>query len=240
MPIPQRISPCPIIEAIVEIRFESVMPPDAVFGVLYNEFKSDYSKVEKLPILQLPETVRNNDINLKFQPHYKLIHDNYLLQIGPNVLSVVNNNNYAGWKDFSLKITDTFSQLNKLSLVKNTVRLGIRYINFFKLDIYENINLLFLLNNDPLIAEQTLFRCTLKTGNFLTNLQIANNAEVTVQNVLEKGSVIDIDTYFQKKGEDNLDLSNIVDILEEGHLEEKKLFFSLLNNDFLSTFNPEY
>jgi uncharacterized protein (TIGR04255 family) len=115
MKIPKRINPCPIIEAIVEIRFESGMPPDAVFGVLYNEFKSAYKKVEKLPILQLPEIVRAKDINLRFQPHYKLIQDDFLLQIGPSVLSIVNVNEYVGWNNFSSRIRDILSILSRHS-----------------------------------------------------------------------------------------------------------------------------
>jgi hypothetical protein len=30
------------------------------------------------------------------------------------------------------------------------------------------------------------------------------------------------------------------DLLDRGHLEEKKLFFKLLNPDYLETLNPEY
>jgi len=237
MKIPKRINPCPIIEAIVEIRFESEMPPDAVFGILYNEFKSEYRTVEKLPILQLPEIVRSKDINLRFQPHYKLIHDDFLLQIGPDVLSLVNVNEYVGWDNFSSRIRDTFSKLKKLTLVQKTNRLGIRYINFFKSDIYENINLKFFLSDQPFIAEQITFRSTLATGKFLTNLQIVNNGKVAVNNTAKSGSLIDIDTYIQQK---ELDLLNIETFLEEGHKEEKKLFFRLLKSTFLEKFSPEY
>jgi len=59
MKIPKKIDPCPIVEAIVEIRFDSNLPGDAIFGVIYNQFKEDYPKFTKLPILQLPEAIRS-------------------------------------------------------------------------------------------------------------------------------------------------------------------------------------
>lgn len=236
MTIPKKISPCPISEAIVEIRFESDIPSDAVFGVIYSEFKSEYETLEKLPILQLPEIVRTRDPNLKFQPHYKLIKDDFLLQIGPNVLSIANINEYIGWDNFSSRIINTFSKIKKLALIEKTTRLGIRYINFFELDIYENINLNFLLSDQKLIAEQITFKSKLTTGKFLSNLHILNNAHITIHNTSKIGSLIDVDTYIQKE----MDLFKIESLLEEGHIEEKKLFFKLLKSDFLEKFNPEY
>lgn len=238
MKIPKKINPCPIIEAIVEIRFNSDMPSDAIFGVIYSEFKNEYPKFENLPILQLPETVRMKDLNLKFQPHYKLIHDNYILQIGPNVISVVNTNDYVGWDNFATKIKETIQRVHKLGVIKKFIRLGIRYINFFELDIYENINLKILLSNNPFNSEQLTFRSTIKSGNFLINLQILNNGNISVKKVAKVGSIIDIDTYIQS--ESTINFENIAELLEEGHNEEKQLFFNLLKNDFLKNLYPEY
>ena len=72
----------------------------------------------------------------------------------------------------------------------------------------------------------------------MTNLQIVNNAKVTVKNAEKSGSIIDIDTYFQQ--DQGLDPSNIETLLEDGHLEEKTLFFKLLKDAFLQRLNPEY
>ncbi len=43
--LPKKISPCPILEGIVEFRFESPFPDDAIFGIMYKEFKSDFSNL---------------------------------------------------------------------------------------------------------------------------------------------------------------------------------------------------
>ena len=33
--LPEKINPCPILEAIVEIRFDSKVPHEAIFGIIY-------------------------------------------------------------------------------------------------------------------------------------------------------------------------------------------------------------
>ena len=52
------------------------------------------------------------------------------------------------------------------------------------------------------------------------------------------GSVIDIETVL----ENNIDdfFGQMKELVEEGHVEEKKLFFSLLKPEYLETLNPEY
>ena len=64
MKLPKEISPCPIIDTVIEIRFESTMPKEAkeaIFGIIFNEFNDRYPSLEKLPILQIPEAIREAD-----------------------------------------------------------------------------------------------------------------------------------------------------------------------------------
>lgn len=147
--------------------------------------------------------------------------------------------NYVGWNEFSLKVKNTFKKINELGLISKANRLGIRYLNFFELDIFENINLSILLSEKSLISnsEQITFRSTLKTGDFLSNLQIINKGNIVLNQTQKSGSIIDIDTYI-------MDKSNIIDnikiYLENAHKEEKLLFFKLLKENFLKKYNPEY
>ena len=43
--LPISISPCPIIEAIFEVRFEASVPGDAISGIIFNEFKNEFQNV---------------------------------------------------------------------------------------------------------------------------------------------------------------------------------------------------
>jgi uncharacterized protein (TIGR04255 family) len=237
---PKRINPCPIAEATVELRFTTAVLPEAVFGIIYQEFRKDFSgKVEKLPILQLPEPIRAVDPNLMYQPHYKLAAGNLTFQIGPRVTSLTNFKEYIGWENFDRKLKEVFLRLERLQVVKAVERLGIRYVNLFKEDVYNNINLTVLMNDEPLKTVRTTLRAEIEEDGFRSILQIANGATIKVQShAMMVGSVIDIEVGRQVS-ETNF-FANMESILEKGHYIEKKLFFNLLKREFLSTLNPEY
>ncbi len=237
--LPKKISPCPIVEAIVELRFSSAVLPDAIFGIIYQVFKDEFpGEPERLPILQLPDPIRSMDPALQYQPYYKLIAGNLIFQIGPRVTSLSNVKDYTGWETFSKRIKDAFSKVEKLKIIKSVERLGIRYINFFKLDIFDNINLRILMNDSRLNTLQTTLKAEIQDDNFINILQIANKAQATIQNEVITGSVIDIDTVSKDIGETFF--GEMENLLEKGHNIEKKLFFSLLKKEFLSTLNPEF
>jgi len=237
--LPKRITPCPLIDAVVEVRFDSSLPPDAVFGMAYGKLKETYPKVEKLPILNLPDMIRNKDPQLVFQAHYKLSDDNSVVQIGPRVLSVNSPGDYLGWEPFYRRIKQSFEAVRPLGIIKTVTRLGIRYINFFDFDIFERINLVIRLDDKPLSAKQSTIRLELQEEEFCHLLQVANN--VTVEQKPKgqrKGSVIDIDSHIDGKFPNFFD--QMEDLISRGHEAEKQLFFRLLKPSFLNTLNPEY
>ena len=237
--IPIKIDPCPIIEAVVDFRFDSEMPADAIFGIIYKSFRDEFhDKVEKLPILQIPEAIRSQDPNFRFQPYYRFQNENYLLQIGPRVINFINQENYLGWDAFYSRIKDALLKVQQLELVTQFNRLGIRYINMFPFDIYDRINLEIFMSGTRLRANQTTVRTTIQTSNFTTNLQIANNAQIATTNAIKAGSVIDIDTYIEHG---NLPIFlNPDEIIGNAHNEEKRLFFDLLKDDLIAEMNPVY
>ena len=240
MKIPIKIDPCPIAEAIIEVRFEANVPPNAVFGILYKSFQSEFSDFTSLPILQLPEDIRSSDPQLKYKPYYKASKGNFHIQIGPDVVSYSNSKTYAGWNVFSKKVIDMVEKFSQSEIVKSINRVGVRYINFFKdIDIYDSIKLSINLNNNPFETKQSVLRSTLQTGDFLTNLNIANKAVISgSENKINNGSIIDIDTFIVNTNK--LTLSDLPTLIEKGHSEEKQLFFKLLTEDFIKSLNPQY
>lgn len=70
---PTKITPDPIIDAVVEFRFESEIPPDAILGMLFSVVRNEFSNFKKLPIAKIPEEIRRNDPQLKFAPFYQSI-----------------------------------------------------------------------------------------------------------------------------------------------------------------------
>lgn len=234
--LPKKINPCPIIEAVVELRFDSSFPHDAIFGIIYNAFREDYPKVEELPILQLPETVRKQEPNLRYKPYYKLSKEGkFLFSVGARVISLVSLNPYCGWEVFHERIKDILGRIAKLEIIGSYLRIGIRYINGFDFDIFPKVNLSLNMNNDALIGLDSSVRIKIPSSQFLNTLRITNDAQVKKIDTTTRGSIIDIDTFIDNPKE------NALDLIEKGHLEEKKLFFTLLKKDFLEKeLNPEY
>lgn len=234
MKLPIEISPCPILEAIIEIRFIPSTHPNAVFGLIYNELKIDFPKVENLPILQLPEPLRMSDPNFKFKPHYKISNNSFSVQIGPDVLSISSLPKYSGWTKFSDVLFDIFTRVNKIQIIKNVTRIGIRYISFFQDDIFKKANISVCINQEKIEYKNTLVRTEILNVGFSNSLQIANN----VKNSNRLGSIIDIDTH-KESGLDEF-FVNMRELLNSGHSIEKELFFSLLSKDLLESLNPRF
>ena len=158
------------------------------------------------------------------------------------MFSVVNVGEYSGWKVFSGKIYETFERMEQLKVVKKITRMGLRYVNAFKnIDIYEHSTLEISLNRKPFGAEQTNMSALVPGENCLNRLKIVNNATISVkvENKQFQGSLVDIDTV-STKYPNTLSDDNIKDAVESAHVEEKKLFFSLLGEEFLKSLNPQY
>lgn len=239
MKLPVKITPCPIIEAVVEIRFKSNFPQEAIFGILYNDIKTNYTGLKKLPILEIPESIRLNDVNLQYAPYYKLNKDNFILQIGAKVLSIAITEKYLSWNDFKNEILEIFRIVKQLNIINTIDRIGMRYLNLFNLDIFQKIKFKMQLDEKEIInTQKNIIRLELLNDNINQIIQLSNNSDFKISNRLLHGSIIDIDTFITNI--DSLDKVNesFFDVMHE---YEKKLFFSYLKDDFLKNeLNPEY
>ncbi|QTA79029.1 CHP04255 [Desulfonema limicola] len=235
MKIPEKISPNPIIDFVIDIKFLPKQPPDAVFGLIYNLIQSKFGNIVKLPILQVPDEIRNKDQNLLYQPYYRLTNDQFVLQIGPRILAL-SAPKYPGWDIVINEAMNIFQAINKIQLFDKINRIGIRYVNFFKENIFENSELSLIMKGKNLSSEKTFFRTEITNNNYKSLIQISNSANIN--NKL--GSVIDIDTSLSdiKSNEDII--SQIDSFLSEGHELCKELFFGLIKEDYLLQFNPKY
>ncbi len=239
MVIPKKIDICPIVDSVVELRFESNIFPNAVFGLIFNSLKDEYPKVEKLPILQLPEQLRDADPNFKYKAHYKILSDDgYSVQIGSDVIVIGAPTPYPGWDKFSGKIYFVINEILKLNIIDRVIRLGLRLINFFDINIFDQVNLNISINEEPLNPTNTVLRTEIYKENFHNTLQIANNTTRIIDSKNVVGSIIDIDTFKNYSGTSfNSIFKNEI---ESAHNVEKEIFFSLLKEDFLNSLKPTY
>ncbi len=234
MTLPKVINPCPILDAAFEIRFTTKIHPSAIFGMIYNVLQDDFPKVENLPILQLPEAVRASDPNFRFKPHFRISNEKFVTQIGPDVLTISSYPKYTGWNEFSQQIFSILDRIHKAEIINSVIRIGIRYINFFDNDIFNDIDLKICIGDNDIAYKNTIVRTEIEQDSFKSSLQVANNANHN--NKL--GSIIDIDTFSESNLKDFF--ANKESLISGGHTKEKELFYSLLKEDFLKTLNPTY
>ena len=238
--LPSRIEKCPLIDALIEFRFEAAIAKSAVFGVIYNLIRNDYrGNVINLPILQIPEQIREVDPNLKFKPLYRIEGDKFIIQIGYDVLSISSKMPYVGWPEFSQHSLSLINKIIQEGIIKRVSRLGHRYINFFRGDITNSLTMSFSMT-EKYVSENLLIRTDVRDGNFMNTLQFANNANYRPNpNTSEiVGSLIDIDT--SREYSDNFFIENREQEINMAHKCEKKLFFSLLKPDFLNSLKPVF
>lgn len=238
MKLPKKIDPCPIVESIVEIRFQPSVPPDAVFGLIFNQVKSIYGDVRKLPILDLPEPIRSHDKNLLYRPHHRLRNDQYDLNVGPRVISLIKKEPYIGWDTYSKDIFNLLQQVSKLGVVKSIERLGLRYINFFDTDIFNKVDLKLLLGDKDFIKRDTYIKNTYEESGIQIILQLGNNVNYNKEGRIKTGSLLDVD--MSKTNLDSSFISNPSEILNRMHNKEKEVFFNILQDNFIQQLNPEY
>ena len=188
--------------------------------------------------MQIPDEIRLKDSDLKYKPHYHFKKQNFIFGVGPKVFSIVNVDEYFGWDTFSKRIYETFDRMAKLKIVTKITRMGLRYVNAFRdMDIYEHSTLAMTLNNEFWGADQLNLVAQVSGENCLNRLKMVNNVTVGAKKDLFEGSIVDTES---TKYPDTLSDGSIKEAVESAHVEEKRLFFSLLKSDFLGTLNPKY
>lgn len=239
--LPVKIDPCPIEEAIFEIRYSSEIPRDAIFGMMYGHIGHFFKNSPiSLPILQIPEEIRRIDPSFKYQAYHQLKKDNYTLKIGPDVLTFSTQNPYVGWKDWSYFFFEILDNIFfKSNVIKKVERTGLRYINLFSHRIFDKIRCEVNINNRKLADESTNLRTEIVDKDFIKILQIGNSISMLKDNKRIECSVIDIDILYNVIDPQAF-LKGYRQIVEKAHVREKELFFSLLNDSFLEKFNPDY
>jgi uncharacterized protein (TIGR04255 family) len=239
--LPKKITPCPIGQAVVEVRFESDVPRDAVVGMAYERFKAEFPTMEKLPLLQLPDPILSQDPDLKFKAHYRLkgpTEESAFICVGPSVLSINTGTDYPGWAALSAQFKGILSKFETANIANKVTRLGIRYTNLFEFNICDQIVLKISDGSAPFVNDDILIRTVIKSGDFKNILLVSNQAKWKVKDVEKTGSVIDIDTHYDTPTTiEELRKS----LLDSAHKEEKQLFFGLIDPKFLAAkLQPEY
>ncbi len=252
-PYPKSLNNPPLLEMIVEFRFVTSLPEEALFGLYYPVIKEQFSSYTPLPIMNIPLEVRRTDPALRHQPQYHFFNpkDSISLLIGSKTLTFkyerfIDGDEYAykGWKNHIAKfISKLAKRIFQVIEINEIERIGMRYIDFLdNIKLQEYITPSFNFPNRGL--ERIQITCSIKEDEILHTINLSDSAEFKhfVNNNLEihkQGSLIDIDSEYQPKDKDNF-LENIDNILTQMHDGNKNLFYEIMKNDLVEMYKPIY
>jgi len=150
---------------------------------------------------------------------------------------------YIGWSVFGEEIVNLITRLFEKNVILRIHQVGIRYVSEFPgSDLFENLDFsvsssVFSDNNRP---GRVCLEKVEDDYKIIINLIITEYLRPFTKAAKSSSelSIIDVDVIRK-----NLNIEGTADfekLLNEAHQKEKQIFFSLLNNDFLTTLNPEY
>lgn len=229
--IPHKIEPDTISEAIFDIRFDTNVNRDAVFGLLVKALSIEFDAFEDLPILEIPKKLRESQEELRLQPYYNTVKENLSLSIGPQVINLNCKKDYIGWVQFKESIFWVVGALLEARIVSQFNRVALRYINEFEVNIFENINLKVDFDLEKEINPSKLLKFS-TYDNPVHNNVIINSIERAgeIYGQVDIDSIIyDID-YLNTKNNFN---NNFINVIEKIHSTETELYFRILNEKYL-------
>jgi len=232
--IPAKLKHDAIVEALLEIRFETGTVPEVLFGRLadYGPWKSLSQR--PMPASLMPAAFRQADPSLRYQPVFGLAESNGTreVRIGPQVLSYHRRAPYVGWEKFSSELIEAIEGLYLKAEGLMIRRLGLRYINALIPDVHSirsisNLDLKVEIAGEPLAENVNV--------NFIVSLSEDTDCTVRiatpqfVQGLLPPNTsvVADVDV-FTKDGFSTQDKSIAIDWIGLAHAWEKEQFFRLL------------
>jgi uncharacterized protein (TIGR04255 family) len=236
--LPTRISPCPIIEAILEVRFVTGEDWSVLPGLLYTRIRDRYGEKKLLPLSQLPEELRRSDPALIHQPLVQFLRPGFVVQFGPRVLALAAVGEYPGWSAIRNEMEWLLARVQEAGFLLEGERLGMRYIDFFPGDVFPNLVIRTMVGETPLDGSEMALTKVLRHPPFTARLVLNNSSMVTVGDEARRGSILDLDLWV---GPSHFDVfTNGIERFSEAHELNKQVFFGLLRPEFLATFSPEY
>lgn len=242
MTVPKKISPDPIQQAIVQIKFNSNFSAELIPGFIFQSLDESYFYVNR-PLGQAPS--KQDGIVFEL-PAQNLFHNEKItILVLPNSLIFNFKESYISWAEYLPEIKKALEQIAPSNVIHEFTQLGVRYVNNFKGTLLsDSVKFKFEFGHPEVTSNSYSFRSDFFYGEYLVNLNLQQNTPLASLNPAdpqaEKISVLDIDVIIGNLGMAASQLPDILKHIDQMHTVEKEIFFKSLKSDFLATLNPEY
>jgi uncharacterized protein (TIGR04255 family) len=236
-PVPQKLRNDALIEALLEIRFDTQTIPEVLVGRLADHAPWKGFQQRRLPLAEIPAPIRQTERNLRYSPLFELAdpEHNRLVRIGEHVVSYHQLRPYVGWAVFREELRRTVDGLFEKAGEVVVRRLGLRYINALTPQVH---GIKGILDLDLKVSAAGLTLPGNVNLNFTTDVQDDMSCTVRVAtsefvggNIPEGTSVvIDVDV-FTKPAVRIKSAETVKNWVDTAHTREKEQFFRLLTTE---------
>jgi uncharacterized protein (TIGR04255 family) len=244
--MPKKLKKEPIIDAVFELRFTSLVPASSVLpGILFSKLTGE-KKIDPLPASQLPEQIRNSDPNLQFAPLTRITCGQFIYSFGDRSMAVACKNPYPGWTAFKSAILEASEYIETAGVISSVQRIGLKYVDMISADCSTDktslVELDLTIGKHKLGKETFQVRVEIPNGNLVNVVQIVSEAKVTFPDgTMKEGLIIDVDTITTI---DNLTMLKLLDTLRADldniHDANVELFFDCLKPETIVVLEPVY
>ena len=237
--LPEKITPCPVVEAVLEIRFVTSESWRTLPGLLYSHIRDRYREQRDLPLAQFPEDFVRRDPSLTYLPLVQFFSADFLIQFGPRMIAVSTKpKEYPGWTAIRAEMAWLLERVKESGFVSEGERLSVRYIDFFEEDVFSKLLLGAHVGERALEPRELSISTVLRRDPLTARLMVSNSAILGGSEQARSGSILDLDVWL---GSLDFDLfENGIEKFGEAHQMVKQVFFGLLRPEFLATLNPIY
>jgi len=235
--LPKRLKNDAIIEALLEIRFESKTFFEVFLGRLVDHPYWKGLQKQELPAYSIPAQLRLIDPNMRYAPILELrgSDDKSALRIGRSVVSYHRRAPYDGWEKFKPELERVIVSLFAAAENVSVKRIGLRYMNALTPQIHfigsiSDLDLKLEVSGDPILGNVNINFTTNVGDESSCTVRIATR-EFTLGNLPQDTSLfVDVDV-FTNEGYTAVNENAIKEWIEFAHTQEKTEFFRLFKQE---------
>jgi uncharacterized protein (TIGR04255 family) len=246
--LPRKITPDNIREAIVELRYETLLPFNVIPGIVFKIFDNTYTYTDR-PISTRPRqkhgaVAKNGELTIRIDNQVLIYNEKIIMYVQPNSFRFTCKNDYIGWQDFRDEIMKAVKLIQNDEIVAHWSRIGVRYISDYPgQDLRDCTKFNFTFGFPETRSETVGLRSEFAYEDSRVILNLSNHVPLQFTN--QRGSVetitasvIDIDVI--RNIDSSYNMGRVMETMDQVHQQQKKLFFGLLTEDFLKSLQPEY
>jgi len=236
MSLPKRISPSPLFNTTIEVRFQTKLDRIKMLQKMLSLFSDMFTDIKEGNI---PTDIKKSEPQFKYAADYIMKNDDYILSFGENSIAFEHASDYKLWPTYFSFIKKCITRVISNNVIDKIERCGVRYGSLMegKYEPKDILRELPKIEINGMTRKLSGYQAFYQKNNNTLFLQIKPNTKIKKDEVEKSGLYIDIDASRVSNLPPN---ESILEVINELHQDQKELFFGILNSEYLKTLNPEY